>query len=109
MTIEQDTIDARRYRWLRDNPRKSYGKQRSYDSPYVVNPRASRMYAIQEYKGNSLDDAIDEDILNDTAQHIYERTVAEGGDERFSDPNFKFSDEFADECMERAKVVLDYP
>lgn len=102
MTQEQDAVDAKRYRWLRDNPRKS--KHKSIPS-YA--PRAMNMISVKPYAGNGaqLDADIDLDILNDAAQCIYETLLAEGG-ERFSDHLYKFSDEFARECEERAKILL---
>lgn len=97
-----DARDAARYRWLRGGMRKT---RRPDDAPYVVNPRRSKLYAVVNYAGEELDAAIDEDRLNDMTQWVYEEALTEG-DNRFADPNFRFSDEFANECTEKAKAIL---
>lgn len=103
---EQDRIDAIRYRWLRDNPRKAYYKAAPFDAPYVIDPKKSRLYAIYVQRGLTLDHSIDEDRQQDMAQHVFEEMLVEG-DARFADPLFKFSDEFADECDAKARVLLE--
>jgi hypothetical protein len=98
---ERALKDAGRYRWLRDKLRKT---RRPLDAPYVIHPR-SRLYAVRDMRGPELDAAIDEDILQDMTQHVFEEALAEG-DARFADPEFKFSDEFEAECTEKARAVL---
>ena len=99
-----DAKDAARYRWLRDySLRKT---SRPDDAPYVMNPRRSKLYAMSAYRGDALDAAIDEDRLNDMAQHIFEQALIEG-DARFADPKFRFSDEFSDECMAKATAAIE--
>lgn len=97
--------DARRYRWLSGGLRKT---RRPHDAPFVFNPKRSRLYAVEKYEGESLDAAIDEDILDDMAQFVYEEALVEG-DERFADPEFKFSEAFTNECIEKAKRLLAHP
>lgn len=104
---KRDAEDAARYRWLRDNPRKARSKALPYDAPYVINPRKSVLYAMARYKGEALDEAIDNDRLEDMAQHIFEERQVEG-DDRFADPMFWASDEFADECEKKAKEALGW-
>lgn len=103
-----DAEDAARYRWLRDGHKKGLLRKtrRPSDAPYVINPRKSVLYGVVSYDGADLDKAIDEDRLDDLAQYFYEEALIEG-DSRFSDPSFRFSDEFAEECMERARQQLE--
>lgn len=101
-----DRADAIRYRWLRDQPKKQYSKSRSFRSPYVVDPQRSRLYAVVGYTDQNLDGAIDQDILEGMSQHIFEQMQVEG-DERFRDPSFLFSDEFSDECQNKARIALN--
>ncbi len=101
-----DALDAARYRWLRDGHQKGFVRKtrRPDDAPYVVNTKLSVLYGVVAYSGGSMDAAIDEDRLNDLAQHIYEEALIEG-DARFADPQFRFSDEFAEECLGKARAA----
>lgn len=100
--LNQLIIDALRYRWLRGE-KKTKGSYCFW--PYVIDPVKSRLYAVQDLKNQTLDKSIDESMLHDMAQYIYtEKCVY--GDTRFSDPDFKFSDEFSTECEEEAKIAL---
>lgn len=98
---------AERYLWLRDGFHKGDLRKtrRPSDAPYVVNPQKSVLYGIEAYRGQALDRAIDEDRLNDLAQHIYEEALV-NGDSRFSEPDFRFSDEFANECLDKARAAM---
>jgi hypothetical protein len=98
---------AGRYLWLRDGFHKGDLRKtrRPSDAPYVVNPQKSVLYGIEAYRGQELDRAIDEDRLNDLAQHIYEEALV-NGDSRFSEPDFRFSDEFANECFDKARAAM---
>jgi hypothetical protein len=98
-TIEKD---AKRYQWLRDPALRR--TRRPMNAPFVFNP-TSRLYAVGRLIESELDSAVDADILDDMAQYVFENALIDG-DERFSDPQFKFSDEFAAECVAKAKLIL---
>lgn len=72
-----------------------------------MDTKRSKLYAIYDSTGEALDASIKIDILEDTSQYVFEEAFIEG-DARFADPNFKFSDEFCDECTMKAKKLLGW-
>ncbi|HET8685886.1 MAG TPA: hypothetical protein VFM18_04395 [Methanosarcina sp.] len=94
--------DARNYRWLRDDQRKY--KYSVGNKLFVFDP-TSRLYAIKNLCGYMLDDAIQTEILEDMINYLgYEQEIE--GDNRFSDPQWRFSDFRYDELEEQAKKEL---
>jgi len=96
-------IKARRYDFLSGRIRKL---PRSFTSPYIVDPNKSRLYAMATYTPDNLDAAIDLDMLEDMSNFVYRQKLAEG-DIRFIDPGFQFSDEFAKECEDEARKIIE--
>lgn len=96
-------IKARRYDFLSGRIRKL---PRSFKSPYIVDPNKSRLYGVATYTPEHLDAAIDLDMLEDMSNFVYRQKLAEG-DIRFIDPGFQFSDEFAKECEDEARKIIE--
>lgn len=96
-------IKARRYDFISGRIRKN---PRNLRSPYIVDPSRSRLYAVVTYTPEHLDAAIDLDMLEDMSNFVYHQKLAEG-DIRFIDPGFQFSDEFAKECEDEARKIIE--
>lgn len=100
--LEQATL----YRWLRDRPYK-YKFSLSSQNAFVMDQRASRLYAVARLDGYDLDSVLKQEILDDMINHIaYEQEVE--GDARFSDPGWQFSDERYHELEQKAMKELGY-
>lgn len=100
--LEQATL----YRWLRDRPYK-YKFSLPSQNAFVMDQRASRLYAVARLDGDQLDATLKQEILDDMINYLgYEQEVE--GDERFSDFDWRFSDARCNELEQKAMKELGY-
>lgn len=104
--LQSELEHATLYRWLRDRPYK-YKFSLPSQNAFVMDQRTSRLYAVSRLDGDALDVVIKDEILGDMVNHLaYEQEVE--GDNRFSDPEWQFSDDRYNELEQKAMKELGY-